>query len=61
MRTETNTEKSAYGGQVMRFRAVAADRGFKAIDSFLLILETYEQDYPEWLDSQYYGIKDGLW
>jgi hypothetical protein len=60
MRTETSTEKSAWGGQVKRFRDVAADRGFKAVDAFLLILETYEQDYPEWLGSQYYGIKDGL-
>jgi hypothetical protein len=60
MRTETSTEKSAWGGQVKRFRDVAADRGFKALDSFLLILEKYEQDYPEWLASQYYGIKDGL-
>lgn len=60
MRTETNTEKSAWGGQVKRFRDVAADRGFKAIDSFLLILENYEQDYPEWLASAYYATKDGL-
>lgn len=60
MRTETTTEKSAWGGQVKRFRDVAADRGFKAVDAFLLILETYEQDYPEWLESQYYAIKDGL-
>lgn len=60
IRTESNNEKSAYGGQVMRFRAVAADRGFKAVDQFLLILERYTQDYPEWLESQYYEQKKGL-
>lgn len=60
MRTETNTEKSAWGGQVKRFRDVAADRGFKAIDSLLLILETYEQDYPEWQGARYYEQRIGL-
>lgn len=60
LRQETSTEKAAYGGQVKRFRDVAADRGFKAIDQFLLILERYTQDYPEWLESQYYEQKKGL-
>lgn len=60
LRTETNNEKSAFGGQVMRFRDVAANRGFKAIDQFLLILERYTQDYPEWLESQYYEQKKGI-
>lgn len=60
LRQETNNEKSAFGGQVKRFRDLAADRGFKAIDQFLLILERYTQDYPEWLESQYYEQKKGL-
>jgi len=60
MRTETTTEKAAYGGQVMRFRDVAANRGFKAVESFLSVLETYTQDYPEWLGSAYYEKKKGL-
>lgn len=60
IRIESNNEKAAYGGQVARFRSVAADRGFKAIDQFLLVLEKYTQDYPEWLESQYYEEKKGL-
>lgn len=60
LRQETSTEKAAFGGQVMRFRDVAANRGFKAVDQFLLILERYTQDYPEWLESQYYEQKKGL-
>jgi len=60
LRQETTTEKAAFGGQVKRFRDVAADRGFKAVDQFLLILERYTQDYPEWLESQYYEQKKGL-
>lgn len=60
LRQETNNEKSAFGGQVKRFRDVAADRGFKAVDQFLMILERYTQDYPEWLESQYYEQKRGL-
>ncbi len=59
-RIESDTEKAAYGGQVKRFRDVAADRGFSSIDSFLAILEKYEQDYPEWLESDYYAQKKGL-
>jgi hypothetical protein len=44
----------------MRFRDVAANRGFKAVESFLSVLETYTQDYPEWLGSAYYEKKKGL-
>ncbi len=60
LRQETTTEKTAFGGQVKRFRDVAADRGFKAVDQFLAILEKYTQDYPEWLESGYYEQKKGL-
>jgi len=60
LRQESNNEKTAFGGQVKRFRDVAADRGFKAVDQFLLILERYTQDYPEWLESQYFEQKKGL-
>lgn len=60
LRTESENEKSAFGGQVKRFRDTAGARGYKAIDSFLLILETYAQDYPEWIDSQYFQLRKGL-
>jgi hypothetical protein len=60
LRQETNNEKSAFGGQVKRFRDVAADRGFKAVDQLLLILESDQETYPEWEESRYYLQKKGL-
>lgn len=60
LRQESATEKAAFGGQVMRFRELAGNRGYAAIDSFLGVLEKYEQDYPEWLESEYYGLKKGM-
>lgn len=59
-RQETDSEKTAYGGQIARFRQVAADRAFAAIDSFLRILETNAVEYPEWTSSQYFQEKKGL-
>lgn len=59
-RQESDSEKTAYGGQIARFRHVAADRAFKAIDSFLKIIESNVADYPEWLTSAYYLQKKGL-
>lgn len=60
LRQETNTEKTAYGGQVKRFRDTAGTRGYRAIDSFLAIMENYAQDYPEWQDSEYFALREGL-
>ena len=60
LRQESNNEKSAYGGQVFRFRELAGNRGYAAIDSFLAILEKYVQDYPEWVNSEYYQLKKGM-
>lgn len=60
MRTETASEKSAFGGQVKRFRDTAADRGYRALDAFLLLLEDNAEDYPEWYESQYYKQRRGL-
>lgn len=59
-RQESENEKTAYGGQVKRVLDMAANRGYKAIDAFLLILETYAQDYPEWQDSQYFALREGM-
>jgi hypothetical protein len=60
LRTESANEKTAFGGQVARFRDVAANRGFKAVDAFIRILESDIQDYPEWEDSQYFQQRQGL-
>lgn len=60
LRNETDREKTAFGGQVKRFLELAADRGYQSIDAFLKLLETYSQDYPEWLGSEYYSQRDGL-
>src|SRR5690606_7674616 len=60
MRTETTNEKSAFGGQVKRFRDTAADRGYRALDTFLLLMEDNAKDYPEWYDSQYFKQRRGL-
>lgn len=59
-RLETENEKTAYGGQIVRFREMAANRAYKAIDTFLKTLEAYEQDYPEWLSSEFYAQKGGM-
>jgi hypothetical protein len=60
LRQESNNEKAAYGGQVVRFRELAANRGYAAIDSFLAILEKNEEEYPEWVNSEYYSLKNGM-
>ncbi len=60
LRQETANEKTAFGGQVKRVLDMAADRGYKSIDSFLRILETNVADYPEWLTSEYYAGRQGL-
>ncbi len=60
MRTETANEKSAFGGQVKRFRDTAADRGYRALDAFLLLIEDNADDYPEWYESQYFKQRRGL-
>lgn len=60
LRQETNNEKTAFGGQVKRFRDTAGSRGYKAIDAFLAILEKDSQDYPEWQEAAYYELRDGL-
>lgn len=59
-RQETNTEKSAYGGQVKRYKEVAGSRGYKAIDNFLSILEDDPVAFPGWETSQYFTDKAGL-
>jgi hypothetical protein len=60
LRNESNNEKTAFGGQVARFRDVAANRGYKAVDAFIKVMESDLESYPEWQDSDYYRQKDGL-
>lgn len=57
LRQETQNEKTAFGGQVSRYKNKIGERGWSAIDKLLQILEDYEQDYPEWTASAYYEEK----
>lgn len=59
-RVESGTEKTAFGGQVVRYKETLGNRGWAAIDDLLGILSANEVDYPEWNTSAYYAIKDGL-
>jgi len=59
-RQETNAEKSAFGGQVKRFKDKAGSRGYKAVDNFLALLEDDPEAFPTWSDSQYFADKAGL-
>jgi hypothetical protein len=59
-RQETNNEKTAFGGQVKRFKDLAGSRGYKAIDNFLALLEDDPASFPDWASSPYYSDKAGL-
>ncbi|AWW32443.1 hypothetical protein DN752_21110 [Echinicola strongylocentroti] len=59
-RSETQDEKTAYGGQIKRLRNLAANRAYMALDTVLRTLEAYEQDYPEWQNAGYYALKGGM-
>lgn len=60
LRQESTNEKSAFGGQVKRFRDMAADRGWKAMDALLNIIQADPATYPEWQTSPYYLSAEGL-
>lgn len=59
-RQETNNEKTAFGGQVKRYKDLAGSRGYKAIDNFLALLEDDPASFPDWSSSQYFTDKSGL-
>jgi hypothetical protein len=60
LRQESANEKTAFGGQVKRFRDMAADRGWKALDSLLGLIQSDIETYPEWTSSEYYQSARGL-
>jgi hypothetical protein len=60
LRTETTSQKTAFGGQVARYRETIGNRGYEAIDMVLSIISANEATYPEWNSSAYYAIKNGL-
>jgi len=60
LRQESANEKSAFGGQVKRFRDAVGTRGYKALDSLVVFLEKNEDDFPLWLDSDYYQDRSSL-
>lgn len=59
-RMESTSEKTAYGGQIVRYKETIGNRGYASIDEFLLIISTNSAQYPEWNSSQYYAVKQGL-
>lgn len=59
-RREGSESKTAFGGQVVRLKETFGNRGYSALDQILKVLETYEQDYPEWQNAEYYSHKSGL-
>lgn len=60
LRQESNNEKSAYGGQVKRFRDTVGGRGYKAMDRMVAWLEKNEANFPLWVDSDYYQDRSTL-
>jgi hypothetical protein len=53
LRREGSEDKTAFGGQVERFKELAGNRAYGALENALRILHADSQDYPEWEDSEY--------
>jgi hypothetical protein len=60
LRNENDREKTAFGGQIARFKETIANRGWASIDRMLQVLEEREIDYPEWLNAAYYIEKETI-
>lgn len=50
-RTETQTNKNAYQEQRSKFKEANLAEGEEALEMLQQFLETNQEDYPEWLDS----------